>query len=190
MKKKSSFLTFCCALVPGAGQMYLGMMKRGVSLMILFALFTAVSGFFNMGILNVFLPVIWFYSFFDTFNIRAMNEEERAQHPDRFLFDTQDLMEKDWKGVMKKRHTLWGGIFIFIGVYMLFQNFVLPAAEYFYEISPFIYRLIHELPTLVVAILIVLLGFYLILGSGKKHVVDSQEKEDRKSTRLNSSHRL
>lgn len=48
MKKKSSFLTFCCALVPGAGQMYLGMMKRGASLMILFALFTAVSGFFNM----------------------------------------------------------------------------------------------------------------------------------------------
>ena len=35
---KNGFLTFCCAFVPGAGQMYQGYMKRGLSLIL-----TAVS---------------------------------------------------------------------------------------------------------------------------------------------------
>ena len=29
---KNGFLTFCCAFIPGAGQMYQGYMKRGLSL--------------------------------------------------------------------------------------------------------------------------------------------------------------
>jgi TM2 domain-containing membrane protein YozV len=33
IKKKNSFLTFIFSLIPGAGQMYLGFMKRGLSLM-------------------------------------------------------------------------------------------------------------------------------------------------------------
>ena len=32
---KNGFLTFCCAFIPGAGQMYQGYMKRGLSLMLM-----------------------------------------------------------------------------------------------------------------------------------------------------------
>ena len=35
MKRKSGFLTFCLAFCPGAGQMYQGYMKRGLSLMLM-----------------------------------------------------------------------------------------------------------------------------------------------------------
>ena len=30
--RKNGFFTFCCACIPGCGQMYQGYMKRGVSL--------------------------------------------------------------------------------------------------------------------------------------------------------------
>ena len=68
--RKSSFLTFCFAFIPGAGQMYLGMMKKGTAIMALFAALSFLSGFLNLGILLAALPVIWFYSFFDTFNLK------------------------------------------------------------------------------------------------------------------------
>ena len=31
---KNGFSTFCCAFIPGAGQMYQGYMKRGLSLIL------------------------------------------------------------------------------------------------------------------------------------------------------------
>ncbi|MCI8355555.1 MAG: hypothetical protein HFI47_10905, partial [Lachnospiraceae bacterium] len=37
-KKKSRFLTFCFSMLPGAGEMYMGFMRTGVSLMLLFFL--------------------------------------------------------------------------------------------------------------------------------------------------------
>lgn len=49
--RKSRILTFLFALWPGAGQMYLGYMKRGVSLMGVFCLLIAITGFLNLGIL-------------------------------------------------------------------------------------------------------------------------------------------
>ena len=64
--KKNSFFAFCFAFIPGAGQMYLGMMKRGVSLMLAFSVISVAAGFLYLPILTVFLPVLWFFAFFDT----------------------------------------------------------------------------------------------------------------------------
>lgn len=36
MSKKSGFLRFIFSLIPGAGEMYMGFMKQGVTLMVLF----------------------------------------------------------------------------------------------------------------------------------------------------------
>ena len=35
-RKKGKFLTFCFSCIPGAGQMFLGFFKEGVSLMTMF----------------------------------------------------------------------------------------------------------------------------------------------------------
>ena len=82
--RKSKILTFLFALFPGAGQMYLGYMKRGVSLMTAFFLVFALMGFLGMSFLAFFLPVIWFYAFFDTLNLRSMSYEYLPH--DDFLF--------------------------------------------------------------------------------------------------------
>ena len=44
---KNGFLTFCCAFIPGAGQMYQGYMKRGLSLILTACLIGMVSSLLN-----------------------------------------------------------------------------------------------------------------------------------------------
>ena len=91
--KKSSFWTFVFSLFPGAGHMYLGLMKKGASLMLLFCFVFALSGFFNLTFLMMFLPVIWFYSFFDAMNLRHIPYEDRLAQEDHFLFDMGGLQK-------------------------------------------------------------------------------------------------
>ena len=71
--RKSRILTFLFALWPGAGQMYLGYTKRGVSLMTGFLLLIGMSNFLNLWIFATFTPVVWFYAFFDAWSIRNMD---------------------------------------------------------------------------------------------------------------------
>ena len=80
MQRKSGFLTFCFACLPGAGEMYLGYMKRGLSVMIAFWGLIFVASLLNMGILGILAPIIWAYSFFDTFNLRAQTPEQVAAY--------------------------------------------------------------------------------------------------------------
>lgn len=65
-KAPSSFLTLCCAFIPGCGQMYLGLTKRGLVILSIFLACNYLdmfsSAFFFVGILT------WFFGFFDTFN--------------------------------------------------------------------------------------------------------------------------
>ena len=60
--KKNSFLTFCFAFIPGAGEIYLGMMKKGLAVMLLFWSLSMVAGVLFPPLLFL-LPVIWCYSF-------------------------------------------------------------------------------------------------------------------------------
>ena len=62
--KKNSFFTFCFAFIPGAGEMYLGMMKKGLAVMSVFWGVCAIAWFFQFEFLLWLLPIIWFYSFF------------------------------------------------------------------------------------------------------------------------------
>ena len=61
--ERNKFLVFCFAFVPGAGQMYLGMMKKGLVIMSAFWAVIAVAVMLNLGVLCVFLPIIWFMLF-------------------------------------------------------------------------------------------------------------------------------
>ena len=68
--KKNGILTFLFAFVPGAGQMYQGYMKRGLSLITLFFL-CIMAGMLLLEPLVLTALIVWMYSFFDTFNLRA-----------------------------------------------------------------------------------------------------------------------
>ena len=65
----------------GGGQMYQGYMKRGLSLMSMFMFVIFLSAFLGMGLLSLMLPVIWAYSFFDTFNIHSQTPSRPPRTP-------------------------------------------------------------------------------------------------------------
>lgn len=69
VKSPSSFLTFLCSFIPGCGQMYLGLMKRG--LVILSSFFACMYLYQYSDALFYLGTLIWFFSFFDTFSNKS-----------------------------------------------------------------------------------------------------------------------
>ena len=171
MKKKSGFFTIVFSFVPGAGQMYQGYMKRGVSLMALFWAVILAASLLNVGELGYALPVIWFYSFFDALNIRGYTPQEWEENPDEFLFlssQTGRSLGEKLKNVKSKG--LGVGL-IALGGYLLVRNLFHMASAWLEPLSSPLFRIFREvfsrLPSFAVAAAIILLGFYLIRG-GKK----------------------
>lgn len=75
----NSALTFLFSLVPGAGHMYLGLMNKGFTLLVLFFASIGLTVLFNASILRFFtiffglsIPLIWVYSFMDCINSRKL----------------------------------------------------------------------------------------------------------------------
>ena len=77
----------------------------------------------------------------------------------------------DLNALMQKRHTLIGVVLIFIGLWALFSNFLLPLITNTLEMlgydSWYIYSMFHRIPTLVVAVAVIGFGIHLVKG-GKK----------------------
>lgn len=150
--------------------MYLGYMKRGVSLMGIFCAICFSAGFFNMMIITMVLPVVWAYSFFDAFHIKNQTDEQVQQNPDEYLVNLTGFMGENWQNLLRRRHGLFGGILIFLGVSAIYNNFIkrwIWDLHYTFNI-PWLGELIDGLPTLVVAILLIGLGFYLLKSPQKK----------------------
>ena len=80
--KKNGILTLLFACIPGAGQMYQGYMKRGLSLITMFCLFIILGSTTGLDALVVGCIVVYMYSFFDTFNLRAQLAAEKAPEDD------------------------------------------------------------------------------------------------------------
>ncbi len=54
----------------------MGFFKQGISIMTLFWAIIAIAGGLNISSLVIFLPVLWFYSFFHVHNLKELPEEE------------------------------------------------------------------------------------------------------------------
>lgn len=90
-KQKRGFLLFICSLIPGAGEMYLGFFKQGISIMTLFWAIVAIAGGFSAEFLVIFLPVIWFYSYFHVHNLKELPEEEFYAIEDSYIFHLDQI---------------------------------------------------------------------------------------------------
>ncbi|MCL2496889.1 MAG: hypothetical protein FWF04_05680 [Clostridiales bacterium] len=87
--KKTSFLTFLFSIIPGCGLMYLGYMKKGLQVMLMFA----AAGFFGMffspyniswlaGFFFMMLPIIWFYQIFDAMHTVVLMNRQGIDMPE------------------------------------------------------------------------------------------------------------
>ncbi len=175
--KKSPFFTFCCSLVPGAGEMYMGLYKQGISLMILFFGVGAVGGWTGVEVLWAFVPVIWFFSFFHTHNLRSMPEEEFLEEKDQyFLFQDFDMANAD--EFLKRNKKIIAIALIFWGACMLAQicmNLLDPFfGGFFWDL---VWRMNGDMGRIIVAIAMLFGGFYL-LKRRNEEVAEEEKKAE------------
>ena len=84
-KQKRGFWLFIASLLPGAGELYMGFRKMGLSIMVLFWGCIACASLLGFDALIYLLPIIWFYSFFNVHNLKSLSEEEFHSLEDHFI---------------------------------------------------------------------------------------------------------
>ena len=176
-KKKNRFLLFCFSFLPGAGEMYFGFMKMGISLLSLFAVCVMVTGYMQIGVL-MFVPfVVWVYSFFHANNLGALSDEEFYRVEDGYLFGLNETELGSFKdSIVGKYRKALAIILIILGASMLWQAFChmlwhLVGSDFYYEyISRFTGIVSDDLPKVIIALVVIWLGVKLI--QGKKEELD------------------
>ncbi|MEA5082882.1 MAG: hypothetical protein VB018_01875 [Lachnospiraceae bacterium] len=175
--EKNSLLTFIFSFMPGAGEMYLGMMKKGLAIMTAFFAVVFLGMALYMEEICVILPIIWCYSFFDTINMRKYSPEGRIEKDNKFGDDLKNFFGRDWSRLVQKKNTIFGVGFVLLGLYLLFENFVMPILNRFcdYIGSYVLYDVVRGIPSMVVAFLIILLGIQLLKGSKIKEEIKDED---------------
>lgn len=167
-KKKNNFLTFIFSLLPGAGHMYMGFMKKGVSLMSAFFIIIFISSFLDIGQLLYIVPVLWFYSFFDSINTGYSTDEEFLKVEDNYLFTFDKFMEIDKNMVIRSR--FFAGILLLIfGIFLIWKNTMVQLSSVIPQpIYDIMSNIISNLPRLIIGIAIIVVGIKLIIGKKKE----------------------
>ena len=130
-KQKRGFWLFIFSLIPGAGEMYMGFKKQGLSIMLLFWGVFAVGSFTGMDWLIFLIPIIWFYSFFNVHNLKSLSEEEFYSIEDSYVLHMDELTG-DISSLLKHHRNLTAILLIFLGASILWNNLM----DFLYMILP------------------------------------------------------
>ena len=160
-KQKRGFLLFICSLIPGAGEMYMGFFKQGISIMTLFWALVAIAGGLNISSLVIFLPVVWFYSFFHVHNLKELPEEEFYAVEDNYILNLDRIFPNSEK--LAPKHTKIIAILLIIfGAAILWNGFrdllfwILPNA-----LAIIVQDIMYQIPSVIIGILIIIAGCHL-----------------------------
>lgn len=164
---KNGFITFICSLIPGAGEMYMGLMKSGVSIMLLCFLIGVICDFLSMGEFSLFIPILWFYSFFHVHNLKRMSYEEFQEVEDKPIFDVFN-----WKELPTNRMVMrcLGVLLIVVGGKMCIDQVLERFAEQigselFWQICYFVQ---DDVIRIIFGLVIIFIGVRLITGKRVK----------------------
>ena len=161
-------LTFICAIWPGGGYMYYGMMSKGAALM---ALFTALLGLtLTVGwkFLAFLIPVLWCYCFFDTFHVAQLAVQEREREDREFFQRIVDFLRDDPLKHLEDKRTYTGVLILLLALYTVVYGVLLPFFRWGEQFRV-VRMLLTAIPTAVVAVLLFMVG---------KHIL--QKEQERK----------
>lgn len=168
---KNGFLTLMFSFFPGAGQMYQGYMKRGLSHVTLFFLFIGVGGiigdwFWIVRPVILLSAIVYMYSFFDSLNLRSQLKAGECPVDD-YVIDFSIFSKFSRFNVNQHKVIGWG--LIAVGAYSMFDLFVSNFLYYFARLlgshSQMLYDIFRYIPNLIVAILFIYAGYRLIRGN-------------------------
>ena len=174
-KQKHGFWLFIFSLIPGAGEMYMGFKKQGISIMFLFWGVFAIGACTGMDWLVFLIPIIWFYSFFNVHNLKSLSEEEFYSIEDSYVLHMDELTG-DISSLLKHHRNLTAILLIFLGASILWNNLM----DFLYMILPgyladIIGRFTYHLPQLVIAVAIIFAGIYIL--TRKKDALDEEHHD-------------
>lgn len=163
--RKNSFLNFICACMPGVGFMYNGLIKKGISVLVLFMIAIEIPGMVYINSLQLVLALpIWFYSFFSTFDVyKRINNGEYIE--DKVIIGEETLgniiISKNFRRGI-------GIVLIILGIFACIRSL-----SYDFNIIPnFEYRFRKYVGPVV----LIALGAF-ILKKSKNHEKNSKIKE-------------
>lgn len=174
-KQKKGFLLFLCSLIPGAGELYMGFRKQGLSIMLLFWGCIFFSGYSGIGFFVMFLPILWAYSFFNVHNLKSLSEEDFYSVEDAYILHMDQFIDNTDHFVRKYKKII-AILLIIFGVSILWDNvtdlirWILPE----YVVS-FFSHIFYTLPSIIIAIVIIAGGVHL-LKTKKLELEDENEK--------------
>lgn len=120
--QKKGFLLFLCSLIPGAGELYMGFKKRGVSMMAIFWGIVALACVSGLEWFALALPVVWAYSFFQVHNLKSLPEEVFYLQKDEYAFHFGYVLEHK-REMLKKYRVVIAAVCILLGGSVLFHTF-------------------------------------------------------------------
>jgi hypothetical protein len=170
--KKNAFLTFICACVPGCGQMYLGYMKRGTSLLLWFIasiaipqILASLTSIYTITLLCLLAFVSWAYSFFDTFNLRNLLPQQQAAMKDEFLPGGDWFTRKNKPSF--KGYAIAGWFLIALGVIFIFNILWDDLYRFIWNYSTTLAQLLLRAPALLVGVIVIIIGIVMLRGHKK-----------------------
>ncbi len=163
--KKGRLWTFVFSLLPGAAEMYMGFMKRGVSIMAVFFACWIIPSVLRLSDVFAMIGIlVWFYGFFHARNLAACSEEEIQNIPDNFIWESWG----DFGKIQISSPTLrkWGAVILILtGLSLLWKT----VYQMIYDILPeiiwkYLSPLLEGVPQIVAALIIIVVGVKLIAG--------------------------
>jgi len=158
------------SLIPGAGHMYLGLMKRGASIMAAFFASIAAAAFFSSlelfgYVFGLLIPVIWFVAFFDFWRYSRMPPEEKALVQDEFIVPKGAGLPGG--AAMGKVRVIGGILLILAGAYQLYRIFLF---NYMYQFlhSQRVIFFFERIPALLGGVGIIAVGLLLIFWKSRQ----------------------
>ena len=177
--KKNRFFTLVFSCCPGAGEMYLGLYRQGVSLMGLFFGTIALAAWLGFEELIFFIcPIVWCYSFFHTHNLRRMTEEEFAAVEDKFIFADYVNLDREWKCSPKHRR-VFGFVLLLIALSELWKQAMYLMERFFY-IPDFAWALSYTVPQIVVAVVILVVALRLMREPKDEETEEKRRKPQKR----------
>ena len=173
--KKGKYLSFIFSLIPGAGEMYMGFMKQGVSLMSMFFASILLASWLRADVLAFIGIIVWFYSFFHVHNLRSLPDEKFQEVEDKILvpFNGENLNIN----ITDRKIRIAAAVFLIFYVISTLWNYLLNIVSRFLpeEFYYIVWDILYDIPEVVVALLIIWLGIRLI--KGKKKELDLEEQQ-------------
>lgn len=180
-RKKNNFLTLVCSFCPGAAEMYMGFMKSGLSLLVVFTIPILIAIILYGGDYLVILSgIVYVFSFFHARNIATAPQEQFDLLEDKYIWE--EFMGGKPVIVSSKVYRKWVATALILagvsGIWYSFRNVIQNIIDCFrmsdYE-RMLTESVISSVPRLVFSIFVIVIGVMLVRGKKKELIGDDED---------------